>query len=62
MAEIPIVIVKFEDFKDKVQQEIRDIVFLEFGAVWEEYCFKNNIPYNTKMGFLDYLSKFIESV
>lgn len=55
--------IKFDgEFANKINQKIRDVVMLEFGEVWEEYCFDNNVPADIKIGFLDYWDKFLKSI
>lgn len=58
-----VITIKLDDnFKKDVQQAVRDIMILEFGALWEEYCFENMVSPNIKIGFLDYLNKEVDSL
>jgi hypothetical protein len=55
--------IKFEgDFKQKIEQSMRDVLILEFGEMWEEYCYENNISPNIKIGFLDHLNKKVDAL
>ncbi len=48
------------DVEQTVKQAVRDVIILEFGGIWEQYAFENNIPEEIYIGFLDYLNKKID--
>jgi hypothetical protein len=47
-----------KDFKPLIDQTIRDVLISDIGELWDDYCYRNNIPPNLKLEVIDFLEDF----
>lgn len=45
-----------------IKQQLRDILILEYGELWFNYCVQAGVSDDIRMGYLDYLNNFTDGV
>ena len=50
------------DLKGSIEQAVRDVLILDIGQLWDDYCFENNINGEVKMEAIGFLEDFAKKL
>lgn len=62
MAEAVITIEISPESIAKIKQDLRDIIFLEHGPIWMEFCEINGIGEDIQMKYLNFLNSITDGI
>lgn len=45
-----------------IKQQLRDILILEYGAIWFDFCEKTGVSDDLRMQYIDYLNSLPDAI
>lgn len=50
------------DLKGLMDQTVRDILIINIGTLWDDYCYRNNVKSDIKLEGVNFLEDFAKTI